>query len=246
MCGALPCGRLRRDPGELREPLDEVALLVAELGVGAGDRHLGGVPHDPGDPRVRVLDVVDRVLLRPLGGEVDVELDRLVVPARDEVPAGGVDADLVDQLGEEDDVAAALRHRLRLVALLEVDELVDQHLDPLRVVAEHRRRGRQPQHVPVVIGAEHVDRPVEAALELVPQVGDVGGEVEVAAVGRADERAVLVVAVRARPRPDRVLRLVGVEQLERSGDLLLDLLLPPPRVDRDPEVDELALDLART
>ena len=28
-----------------------------------------------------------------------------------------------------------------------------------------------------MVGAEHVDRPVEAALELVAQVGDVGGDV---------------------------------------------------------------------
>ena len=55
---------------------------------------------DPGDPGVRVLHVVDGVLLRALRGQVDVELDRLVVPARHEVPARGVDADRVEQLVE--------------------------------------------------------------------------------------------------------------------------------------------------
>ena len=87
---------------------------------------------------MRVLDVVDRVLLRALGGEVDVDLDRLVGAAVDEVPARGVDADLVDELVEEDDVAAPLRHLRLLAASRQVDELVEEHLDALRVVAEHR------------------------------------------------------------------------------------------------------------
>src|SRR3712207_8162749 len=60
------------------------------------------VPEDPGDPRVRVLDVVDGVLLALLAREVDVELDRLVVAARDEEPACRVDPDLLDELREED------------------------------------------------------------------------------------------------------------------------------------------------
>ena len=98
------------------------------------------VAEDPGDPRVRVLHVVDGVLLRLLGREVDVDLDRLVGAAVDEVPARGVDADLVHELVEEDDVAAPLRHLRLLAALRQMDELVDQHLDALRVVAEHPRR----------------------------------------------------------------------------------------------------------
>ena len=131
---------------------------------------------------MRVLDVVDRVLLRLLGRQVDVDLDRLVVAPGDEVPAGGVDADLLDELLEEDDVAAALRDPLRLPLLDDGDELVDEHLDPVRVEPEQGGRCLEPPHVAVVIGAEDVDRPVEAARELVEHVGDVGGVVEIAAV----------------------------------------------------------------
>jgi hypothetical protein len=60
-----------------------------------------------------------------------------------------------------------------------VNELVDQHLDPFRVVAEHLGGGFETADVPVVVGAEHVDRAIEAALELVADVRDVRGEVEV-------------------------------------------------------------------
>ena len=47
-------------------------------------------------------------------------------------------------------------------ALRQVHELVEQHLDPLGVVAEHARDRRVPVARAVVVGAEHVDRAVEA------------------------------------------------------------------------------------
>ena len=75
------------------------------------------VAQDAGDAGVRVLHVEDRVLGRLLGCEVDVDLDRLVVAARDEMPARCVDADLVDEVVQKDDVAAALGHLRRLAAL---------------------------------------------------------------------------------------------------------------------------------
>ena len=63
-------------------------------------------------------------------------------------------------------------------------ELVDEHLDAVRVVAEHRRGRLETRDVAVMVGAEHVDRAVEAALELVLDIRDVGREVEVRAVRR--------------------------------------------------------------
>ena len=92
-----------------------------------------------------------------------------------------------------------------------MDELVEQHLEARRIVSEHGRGGLEARHIAVVVGAEDVDGRVEAALELVLHVGDVGREVEERAVGRADQRPVLVVAVRGRARPQRPLRLVGLE-----------------------------------
>ena len=130
-------------------------------GAGSGPGVRGRLAEDPADPRVDVLDVVDGVLARLLGREVDVDLDRLVVAAVDEEPAREVDAHLVDEVVEEHDVALALRHLRLLAATHEMDELVDQHLDPGRVVAEHLGRGPEPGDVAVVVGAEHVDRAVE-------------------------------------------------------------------------------------
>ncbi len=116
----------------------------------------------------------------------------------------GVDADLVDQLVEEDDVAAPLRHLGRLAALREVDELVDQHLDPLGILAEQRRGGLQAADVAVVVCTQHVDRAVEATRQLVACIGEVGGVVRVAAVGAFRRRGPCRRrSARSAPRPPR-------------------------------------------
>ena len=67
----------------------------------------------------------------------------------------------------------------------------------------------------MVVGAEHVDQAVEAALDLVLVVGDVGGEVRRRA-GRALEHPVLVVAEGLRAHPQRALGLVGVPVLAQQ------------------------------
>jgi hypothetical protein len=73
----------------------------------------------------------------------------------------------------------------------------------------------------VVVGAPHVDQPVEPALALLLVVGDVRREVRVRA-GRALEHAVLVVAEVARAQPQRAIGAVRglqvVEPLERVLD----------------------------
>src|SRR2546425_13228276 len=92
------CATLRSlggDGGELQEPFDQVALLFREL-YRCVPVSAVRVAQDAGDPRMCVLDVVDGVLLRALGGELDVDVNRLVVSPGDEVPARRVDADLVD------------------------------------------------------------------------------------------------------------------------------------------------------
>src|SRR6188508_3401342 len=108
---AATLGRLGHDRGELGEPLDELTLRRLDRARGLrGGRSALGVTQDAGDPGVRVLDVVDRVLVAALAGEVDVDVHRLFVAAREQVPASRVNTDLVEKLVEEDDVPASLRH----------------------------------------------------------------------------------------------------------------------------------------
>ena len=56
-------------------------------------------------------------------------------PLEHEEPRG-VDADLVEQLVEGDEIAAPLGHRRPLAALDQVDELEDQDLDRLGIAAQ--------------------------------------------------------------------------------------------------------------
>ena len=104
--------------------------------------------------------------------------------------AGGVDADGLDQVLQRDDGAGALAHPHRLAVLDQVDQLADQDLEVVaRGVAEGGAHGHQPADVAVVVGAEHDDDAVEAALALVEVVGEVAGEVGRLAVGRMMTRS---------------------------------------------------------
>ena len=105
--------------------------------------------------------------------------------ARREEPAGGVDADLGEQLVEGDELARPLAHRDLLAVADEADPRVEQDLDGVAVVA-HRLGGvADAGDGPVVVGAPDVDEVVEAAAELLGHVADVGREVGRLAV-RAD------------------------------------------------------------
>jgi hypothetical protein len=67
-----------------------------------------------------------------------------------------------------------------------------------------------------VVGAEHDDDAVEAALALVEVVGEVAGDVGRLAVA-LDDDAVLVVAELARAQPDRTVGLVDVSEFARRS-----------------------------
>ena len=82
---------------------------------------------------MRVLDVVDRVLLAALAREVEVEVERRVVRALKHEEARRVHADVVDQLVERHELAAALRHLGALAALHDMHELHDHDLELVRV-----------------------------------------------------------------------------------------------------------------
>ena len=67
-------------------------------------------------------------------------------------------------------------------------------------MSEHLRQGLESSDIPVMVGAEHVDEPVEPLGILPSHVRGVGGEVRRRSVG-ADEDAILLVPVRGCARP---------------------------------------------
>ena len=168
---------------------------------------LGRHPADRVDPGVGHLHVEDRVLVGLAGDQVEVDglggVDRLQQVGE----AGGVGADLVEQVVERDEVAGALRDRdrARRPARARLTSWVIDDLQLVGVVAERLHGGLHPRHVAVVVGAPDVDEQVEAAGELVAVVGDVGQQVGVLAVA-LDQHPVLVVAEVGGAQPDRAVR----------------------------------------
>ena len=162
------------------------AHLVSLLG-----RNVSGTAQDGAHAGVSVLHVVHRVGVVALLNCLDVEVDHLVGALGDERIAGGVRADLVDELLQGHHGALALGHTDGLAVAQQVDELAQQNLE-LAGVTESVADAADALDVAVVVGAPDVDDVVDA-LELVPVIGNVGGEVGVLAVG-LDQDAVLVVA----------------------------------------------------
>ena len=138
-----------------------------------------------------VLHVIDRVGVVALLNGLDVEVDHLVGALGDERVASGIGADLVDELLQGHHGALALGHTDGLAVTQQVDELAQQNLK-LAGIAKSVADAAYALDVTVVVGAPDVDDVIDA-LELIPVIGDVGGEVGVLAVG-LDQDAVLVVA----------------------------------------------------
>ena len=120
---------------------------------------LGGPPADRRDPRVRVLHVVDGVLHRLRRDDVEVEGLRGVDALQQEREPRDVGIDLVEDVGERDDVAGALATcRTSLAAAHELHELAEQHLGLGRRAEAERLHARLERlHLAVVVGAPDVD-----------------------------------------------------------------------------------------
>ena len=89
------------------------------------------------------------------------------------------------------------------------------------LVAERLRHRHQAADIAVVVGAEHDDVCVEAALALVEVVAEVARDVGGLAVG-ADDDAVAVVAELGGAQPDGAVLLEDVAQLAEALDGALD------------------------
>ena len=168
---------------------------------------------------MRVLDVVHGVLARLLARQLDVEVDRAIVRALEHEEPRRVDADLVEQVIERDEVPTPLGHGERLPALDQVHELQDRRLHRVGIAAERRDRRLQLERVGRMVGTERNQLALEPSVALVLDVGDVRGQIGGLAVG-AHHDAVLVVAEARRAQPQRAVGPVHVarllEERERS------------------------------
>ena len=189
--------------GPLHPALDRLAAHAADAGAGH-------------------LHVEDRVVHRLLPDRGQIEGAGLVERGHQAEDPGGVGADVGDQGVEGDGVAGPLAHLHGLVPVHQRDHLAELDLEPVRVDAEGLDAGHQAGHLAVVVGAEHVDDPVEAAHEeLVPVVGEVAGQVGGVAV-RLAQHPVADVAQLGGPEPGGTVLLEDQALVGQEGDGLVD------------------------
>ena len=123
--------------------------------------------HDARHARVRVLDVVHRVLVGARLGELQVKVQRLVVAAHQVEEAAGIVADFPAQLAQGHELALALAHGDLLGAAEQAHELDQRRLEALVRLPHGEQPRAHARDVAVVVGAQHVDQAREAALGLV-------------------------------------------------------------------------------
>ena len=152
--------------------------------------------------RMRVLNVVNRIIFRLRTREIDIENELGIGLARYEEEADRIAADFVDQVANRHiasgaladlDLFAAAHHRDHLVQNIIGIAGRNAHSEGLQAGAYTRDRA-------VMVGALHVDRSHEPAFPLGDVVSDIGDEIRVPAIGFA-HHAILVVAVVSRAQP---------------------------------------------
>ena len=158
--------------------------------------------------------------------------------------AAGVVADLAAQLAQRDELAGARGHRGLLAVAVKHGELDQRHLQLVGVEVECLDGTADARNVAVVVGAPDVDDLVEAALELVQVVGDVGCKIGVEAIFALDD-TVLLVAEGGRAEPLGAVLHVEVPLLLEQADAtrdqpgVVERLLRKPDVEMDTEFLEV-------
>jgi hypothetical protein len=212
--------------------------------------HLLEVAEHAADAGVGILDVVDRVIAGARLGQVEVEIQVLVVGAHDVKEAGGVRAHLVAQLAQRYELPRAGGHLHLLAEAKQHCELQQHDLELVRILAETDRGGAHARHVAMMVRPEHVDRPVETALQFVQKIRDVGREIRGAAV-LADHNAIFLVAERGGAEPGGAVLDVQVPVLAQALDgalhraALFQFELGEPHVEVHAEFRQVLLDVGQ-
>ncbi len=114
-----------------------------------------------------ILDVEDRIVLALLDDFGEVEIERRVVLAHQHDEPDGVDADLVHDFAQGDEVPGALGHFDRLAGAHQPHELTKAHIELALPSGQRRDRRLHPLDIAAVVGAPDVDQRQKAAIDLV-------------------------------------------------------------------------------
>ena len=146
-----------------------------------------------GDPRMRILDVKNRIFARLSLGKFQIEIEMAVGFAHQEKKSRRVAPDFLQDLFQSNEFAGALAHAYRFAAAGELHHLHQHDVEDSGIVTKPLHRRFQARHIAMVISAPDIDQLFKIALELVAMVCDIGGEIRKLAVA-FDQRAVFVVA----------------------------------------------------
>ena len=128
-----------------------------------------------------VLGIEDRVVHRLRRSCLQVE-GLLGVNGLQQVgEAGGVWADLLDNISQFDDVAGSLRHLHLIFTAHETNHLGNPNIEQVSVVTERGHRCFHPSDVAVMVRTPDVDQGV-GSIELDRVIGNVGCEIGVVTI----------------------------------------------------------------
>ncbi len=237
-------GRFGNRLWEFEKLLDERQLLFL---LQARERRLPGhlnpffprVANDVASPGVGVLHIVNRVLVRSLSGQIQVEIEGTLSATGDKKEPRHVHAHLGKQLLHLDGATGAFRHLDRLAILQQVDLLHDQHLETiLRITQSHERR-LHAGDVAVVIRPPQIVQLDKIAVVFVDVIGDIDEKVgRLAFFGHQDP--ILFIAELRRAEPFGPVLLINKPLLfERGQDFQMpvaraQIFLAEPGVEMNP------------
>ena len=189
------------------------------------------------------MDIKYRVIAGLLDDLGKVEVEHGIVFAVEHHETDRVGPDLPHDLAEGHELAGALRHFHRLAAPKQPDQLDDLDVEIGAAAADRLHGGLHPFDIAAMVGAPHVDQGAKAAVEFRFVIGDVGGEIRVAAVG-FQQRPIDIVAEGGGAEQGLlpVLPVVGKLAFRRRQPALIDEPRRPQRIDRGGHLVGFALD----
>ena len=200
------------------------------------DAFFSALPLHAADARMRILQVVNRVVAGLFARKIEVEVHVMLGFTHDVKEARGVAADVFAQLLERHELTRAGRHRYLFTLFEQVGKLHQVYLEVIRDIAQRRKRGLDPRDVTVVIGTPDVDDLVESAIELVHVIGDIGCEVGSLTI-LASHHAILFVTEIGRTKPQGAALFINIAIVLQARDRGFDQAFVVQRALRKPAVE---------
>ena len=183
-----------------------------------------------------VLNVIDRIVGALRFRQIQIEVQMLVAFSRKIKVARGIHAHFIVELLQRHEISAAFTHAHGFTASEQRHQLNERYAQRIRIVTQGTQGRLHPRNVTVMIRAPHIDDAIEAALQLLVMVGDVGGEVSVEPVLSLHD-TILIVAEDGGAKPGGAVILVQMTVRAQFVQSARDLALVVERLLRVPAIE---------